>query len=92
MPHFHHIVPPAHFPDSSIARHSKVGQIVHYWPLQCEKLHDHCQPFRADVCHVNPDGTVNLVIHNEVGIASRRTRVPLITEGIPKSGESSVFP
>lgn len=68
-----------------------VGQTVHYWPLQCEKTHDHDQPFRADICHVNDDGRVNLVIYNEVGIASRRTGVPILPVGVAKSGEASMF-
>lgn len=68
-----------------------VGQIVHYWPLQCEKTHDHEQPFRADVCHINDNGTVNLVIYNEVGIASRRTQVPILAHDVVKSGEASMF-
>lgn len=69
-----------------------VGQIVHYWPLQCEKTHDHNQPFRADICHVHDDGRVNLIICNEVGIASRRMHVPLILDGTARSGEASMFP
>lgn len=71
---------------------SHVGQIVHYWPLQCEKTHDHDQPFRADIVHVNPNGTVNLVIHNEVGIATRRMNVPLHADGRHLSGEACMFP
>jgi hypothetical protein len=72
--------------------HPQVGQIVHYWPLQCEKTHDHNQPFRADICHINPNGSVNLVIYNEIGIASRRSNVPLHADGRHLSGEASMFP
>jgi hypothetical protein len=68
-----------------------VGQIVHYWPMQCEKSHDHNQPFRADICHVHDDGRVNLIICNEDGIASRRTHVPLSLDGTAKSGEASTI-
>jgi hypothetical protein len=73
-------------------RAPQVGQIVHYWPLQCEKTHDHNQPFRADICHVHDDGRVNLIICNEIGIASRRTKVPLNLDGTARSGEASMFP
>lgn len=66
-----------------------VGQILHYWPLQCEKTHNHDQPFRADICHINTDGTVNLIVSNEIGIETRRTRVPLVQGQPPKSGEAS---
>jgi hypothetical protein len=68
-----------------------VGQIVHYWPLQCEKSHNHNQPFRADICHVHDDGRVNLIICNEVGIACRRLHVPLNLDGPAKSGEASMI-
>lgn len=66
-----------------------VGQTLHYWPMQCEKSHDHDQPFRADVCHVNANGTVNLVICNEIGIASRRTNIPVYNRRAARSGEAS---
>lgn len=66
-----------------------VGQTLHYWPLQCEKTHDHSQPFRADVCHVHDDGRVNLLIHNEIGIASRRLDVPVFDRPAARSGEAS---
>jgi hypothetical protein len=78
-------------PGCIIKRAPHVGQIVHYWPLQCEKSHDHNQPFRADICHVHDDGRVNLIICNEIGIASRRTHVPLNLDGPAKSGEASMF-
>lgn len=79
-----HVLPPNHIPP-------RVGFIVHYWPLQFEKTMDHNQPFRADICYVNDNGTVNLRIHNEIGMPCPRINVALVQGQEPKPGEAS-FP
>lgn len=68
-----------------------VGHILHYWPEQYEKQHDHDQPFHSHICHVNDNGTVNLIIHNEIGIALRRINVTLAQGRAAAQGECS-FP
>lgn len=68
-----------------------VGFIVHYWPHQYERSFDNHQPFRADIVHVNENGTVNLLIHNEIGEPNRRQGVTLAQKRIPERGEAS-FP
>lgn len=60
----------------------RVGFTLHYWPHQFEKLQDHDQPFLAHVVHVNPNGTINVVVYNEIGVQNRRINVH-VAQGIP---------
>lgn len=68
-----------------------VGRSALYWPIGLEKAWVHTQPFHALILHVNPDGTVNLMIYNEVGVAHPRQQVPFPLNRRPQSGEAS-FP
>lgn len=68
-----------------------VGRPALYWPIGLEKAHVHQQPFAALILHVNPNGTVNLMIYNEVGVAHARQNVPFPLDRRAQSGEAS-FP
>lgn len=63
-----------------------VGRVVWYWPDGDEihrdtgrlNLRDIEQPFRADVCHVNADGTINISGNDHDGYAFVRRNVTLL--------------
>lgn len=66
-----------------------VGQNVHYWPIWYETITENDQPFAALVCHVNDNGSVNLVIHNEIGIACRQINIKFPLDRKAEPGEAS---
>jgi hypothetical protein len=69
-----------------------IGRIVWYTPLTNEPvlMHlDRTHPMTAQVCYVNPDGTVNLLVTDHMGNTTPRTGVELIQENdgaVPASG------
>lgn len=58
-----------------------VGRVVWYWPEvgggDKNLDHDGEQPLRADVCHVNPDGTINLCVNDAAGAGFKRPNIQL---------------
>lgn len=64
-----------------------VGRVVLYRPTLAETSFEHGQPFRADVCYVNEDGTVNLAVNSETGRPFCRERVTLAQGREAMSGE-----
>ena len=58
-----------------------VGRVVWYWPAfgdgDKNMDHDGEQPLRADVCHVNPDGSINLCVNDAAGNGFKRPNITL---------------
>lgn len=82
------------FPTPAIPGHLitvRVGLALLYCPHSFEKNMDHDQAFLAHVVHVNTNGTVNIILANEIGIQSRRINVPVVQGRAAVPGECA-FP
>ncbi len=53
------------------------GRVVYHVAPECRKE----DPFVAHICHVNADGTVNIVYYDHSGIYHRRLNVPMVQDG-----------
>lgn len=58
-----------------------VGRVVWYVPSGMDMDHPDHQPYRADICYVNADGTINIAFNEHDGSPGQAQNVTLVQEG-----------
>lgn len=59
-----------------------IGRVVWFWPSHGGQHTRHSeQPLKADVVHVNENGTVNLFVVDHTGISHREHNIELVQDG-----------
>jgi len=69
-----------------------VGRNLYYKPESMEKAYEHDQPFMCFLCHVQPDGTINVLVLNEIGSPGMKEGVTLAQDREPLEGECYWMP
>lgn len=58
-----------------------IGRVVWFVPSGSDVEHPDHQPYRADICHVNADGTINIAYNEHDGSPGVAQNVHLHQEG-----------
>ena len=69
-----------------------VGRVVYFEPLPNDPLRLSSQPYRADICHVNDDGTVNLSVNDHRGNAYFLNNIAFVDAATSDAGQAHWMP